>query len=60
MTDYLIDIGPGAGIHGGQVISAGTPEEVMADQNSLTGAYLSGKKFIPSASREKKTGRPLY
>ncbi len=42
-TDYLIDIGPGAGIHGGQVTSAGTPEEVMGDPNSLTGGYLSGK-----------------
>lgn len=49
-ADYLIDIGPGAGIHGGQVISAGTPEEVMEDPNSLTGSYLSGKKFIPLPS----------
>ncbi|MCM3540203.1 excinuclease ABC subunit UvrA [Priestia endophytica] len=46
-ADYLIDIGPGAGIHGGEVVSAGTPEEVMNDENSLTGQYLSGKKFIP-------------
>lgn len=46
-ADYLIDIGPGAGVHGGQVTSMGTPEEVMADPNSLTGQYLSGKKFIP-------------
>ncbi|MGG3799070.1 excinuclease ABC subunit UvrA [Metabacillus fastidiosus] len=46
-ADYLIDIGPGAGIHGGEIISAGTPEEVMNDGNSLTGQYLSGKKFIP-------------
>ncbi|MGG3925265.1 excinuclease ABC subunit UvrA [Metabacillus fastidiosus] len=46
-ADYLIDIGPGAGIHGGEIISAGTPEEVMNDENSLTGQYLSGKKFIP-------------
>ncbi|MCY8231448.1 excinuclease ABC subunit UvrA [Priestia endophytica] len=46
-ADYLIDIGPGAGIHGGKVVSAGTPEEVMHDENSLTGQYLSGKKFIP-------------
>src|SRR5579875_3204024 len=42
-ADYLIDIGPGAGVHGGEVISAGTPKEVMADPNSLTGQYLSGK-----------------
>ncbi|AST93305.1 excinuclease ABC subunit A [Sutcliffiella cohnii] len=46
-ADYLIDIGPGAGVHGGEVISAGTPEEVMNDPSSLTGQYLSGKKFIP-------------
>ncbi|MEX1028696.1 MAG: excinuclease ABC subunit UvrA [Paenibacillaceae bacterium] len=46
-SDYIIDIGPGAGIHGGQVVSAGTPEAVMNDSNSLTGQYLSGKKFIP-------------
>ncbi len=46
-SDYLVDIGPGAGIHGGYIVSAGTPEEVMNDPNSLTGQYLSGKKFIP-------------
>ncbi|MBD8071473.1 excinuclease ABC subunit UvrA [Bacillus sp. PS06] len=46
-ADYLLDIGPGAGVHGGMVVSAGTPTEVMADENSLTGQYLSGKKFIP-------------
>ena len=52
-ADYLIDIGPGAGAHGGQVVAAGTPEEVMADPNSLTGQYLSGKKRIevPAARR---------
>ncbi|MDE6454471.1 MAG: excinuclease ABC subunit UvrA, partial [Dysosmobacter sp.] len=46
-ADYLIDIGPGAGIHGWEVVAAGTPEEVMADPNSLTGQYLSGKKKVP-------------
>ncbi|MFS0688717.1 excinuclease ABC subunit UvrA [Sporosarcina sp. 179-K 8C2 HS] len=46
-ADYLIDIGPGAGAAGGQIVSAGTPEEVMNDPKSLTGQYLSGKKFIP-------------
>ncbi|WP_044892968.1 excinuclease ABC subunit UvrA [Bacillus alveayuensis] len=59
-ADYLIDIGPGAGIHGGQVVSAGTPEEVMNDPNSLTGQYLSGKKFIPlPVERRKPDGRWL-
>jgi len=57
-ADYLIDIGPGAGIHGGEVVSAGTPAEVMADPNSLTGQYLSGKKFIPlPLERRKPDGR---
>ena len=46
-ADYLIDIGPGAGVHGGRVVAAGTPEEVMANPDSLTGQYLSGKKRIP-------------
>ena len=45
-ADYLIDIGPGAGLHGGQVVAAGTPAEVMANPDSLTGQYLSGKKKI--------------
>jgi excinuclease ABC subunit A len=59
-ADYLIDIGPGAGVHGGQVISAGTPQEVMNDPNSLTGQYLSGKKFIPlPLERRKPDGRYL-
>ncbi|MEQ2527410.1 excinuclease ABC subunit UvrA [Robertmurraya yapensis] len=59
-ADYLIDIGPGAGVHGGEIVSAGTPEEVMADPNSLTGQYLSGKKFIPlPIERKKGDGRFL-
>ncbi|BBW97589.1 excinuclease ABC subunit UvrA [Geobacillus icigianus] len=59
-ADYLIDIGPGAGIHGGEVVAAGTPEEVMNDPNSLTGQYLSGKKFIPlPAERRQPDGRWL-
>lgn len=57
-ADYIIDIGPGAGIHGGQVIAQGTPTELMADENSLTGQYLSGKKFIPiPATRRKPNGK---
>lgn len=59
-ADYLIDIGPGAGVHGGEVVSAGTPKEVMDDPNSLTGQYLSGKKFIPlPIERKKDDGRFL-
>ena len=53
-ADYLIDIGPGAGVHGGQVVAAGTPEEVMANPNSLTGQYLSGKKKIPVPTERRK------
>ena len=57
-ADYLIDIGPGAGIHGGEVVAAGTPEQVMKDKKSLTGQYLSGKKFIPlPVERRKPDGR---
>ncbi|NRS18549.1 excinuclease ABC subunit UvrA [Brevibacillus sp. HB1.4B] len=52
--DYIIDIGPGAGIHGGQIVAAGTPDEVMKDPNSLTGAYLSGRKFIPVPMERRK------
>ncbi|KOP66233.1 excinuclease ABC subunit A [Bacillus sp. FJAT-18019] len=54
-ADYIIDIGPGAGIHGGQVIAEGTPKEIMEDANSLTGQYLSGRKFIPVTSKRRKT-----
>ncbi|WP_298022875.1 excinuclease ABC subunit UvrA [uncultured Dysosmobacter sp.] len=59
-ADYLIDIGPGAGIHGGQVVAAGTPAEVMANPDSLTGQYLSGKKKIPvPAERRPGNGKFL-
>ena len=52
-ADYIIDVGPGAGVHGGHIVAAGTPEEVMADPASLTGQYLSGKRYIavPKARR---------
>ena len=58
-ADYLIDIGPGAGVHGGEVVAAGTPEEVMANPNSLTGQYLSGKKKIPVPT-ERRTGNGKF
>ncbi|MGE7941703.1 excinuclease ABC subunit UvrA [Lysinibacillus xylanilyticus] len=59
-ADYLIDVGPGAGVHGGQIVAAGTPQEVMANEKSLTGQYLSGKKFIPlPIERRKPNGRKL-
>ena len=58
-ADYLIDIGPGAGVHGGEVVAAGTPEEVMANPNSLTGQYLSGKKKIPVPT-ERRAGNGKF
>ena len=57
-ADYLIDVGPGAGIHGGEIVAAGTPKEVMENPHSLTGQYLSGKKFIAlPVERRKPDGR---
>ena len=55
-SDYIIDIGPGAGVHGGEVVAAGTPSEIMDNNKSLTGKYLSGKERInmPSKIREGK------
>ncbi len=59
-ADCLIDIGPGAGIHGGKLVAIGTPKEVMANPASTTGLYLSGKKEIPlPAKRRKQTGKFL-
>ena len=46
-SDYIIDIGPGAGIHGGEVVAAGTPQEIMESPKSITGAYLARRKEIP-------------
>ena len=59
-ADYLIDVGPGAGVHGGEIIAAGSPEKVMKNKKSLTGQYLSGKKFIPlPTERRKPDGRKI-
>ena len=59
-ADYLVDIGPGAGNHGGEVVCAGTPAEVIACQESITGAYLRGERQIPvPAARRKGSGRFL-
>ncbi len=52
-ADYIVDIGPGAGIHGGEVVFAGTPEEILKSENSITGQYLSGRKFIPVPSQRR-------
>lgn len=53
-ADYLIDIGPGAGANGGQVMAAGTPKQVMRSRKSLTGQYLSGRKFIPVPEKRRQ------
>ncbi len=53
-ADYILDIGPGAGKHGGRVIAAGTPKQIMADPKSVTGQYLSGKKDIPVPKKRRK------
>lgn len=53
-ADFLVDIGPGAGIHGGELIAAGTPEEVMACEKSITGQYLSGKRNIPVPTKRRE------
>lgn len=59
-ADYLIDVGPGAGEHGGNVVASGTPKQVMRQSKSLTGRYLSGKEFIPlPASRRQPSDRWL-
>lgn len=52
-ADYLIDVGPGAGAQGGQIVAAGTPQEVARNQHSLTGQYLAGKKFIPLPAKRR-------
>ena len=53
-SDYIIDIGPGAGVHGGQVVAAGTPDEIMKDENSITGQYLSGRLKIEVPKKRRK------
>lgn len=53
-SDYLVDVGPGAGSHGGEIVACGTPSEVMANPNSLTGAYLIGKKKIEIPKMRRK------
>ena len=54
-ADYIIDVGPGAGVHGGEIVAAGTPEEVMNTPGSITGDYLAGRRKIP-VPKERRTG----
>ncbi len=59
-ADYLVDIGPGAGVHGGEIIAEGTPDQVAHNPKSVTGQYLLGKKKIPTpAKRRKGNGKSL-
>jgi excinuclease ABC subunit A len=59
-ADWLIDLGPGAGVHGGEIVAEGTPTQVMENENSLTGGYLSGLLFIPVPKKRRKgTGKVL-
>lgn len=58
-SDFIVDIGPGAGVHGGQVICAGTPEEVMNCKDSITGQYLSGNRKI-EVSQKRRKGNGLF
>jgi excinuclease ABC subunit A len=53
-ADYLVDIGPGAGVHGGEVVAAGTPEEVAKSKDSITGRYLRGELSIPTPKKRRK------
>jgi excinuclease ABC subunit A len=54
-SDYVLDLGPGAGVHGGEVVAAGTPEELMADKNSVTGDYLAGRRAIEIPKKRRPT-----
>lgn len=55
-ADYIVDIGPGPGEHGGEVVFAGTPEEIMTDEKSITGKYLSGREYIAVPTKRRETG----
>ena len=59
-SDHIVDIGPGAGVHGGEIVFSGTYQDILKCENSITGQYLSGKKFIPvPESRRKPNGKYL-
>lgn len=53
-ADYVVDVGPGAGIHGGEIVAKGTPEQILADPNSLTGRYLTGELSVPVPAKRRK------
>ncbi len=53
-ADYVVDVGPGAGVHGGEIVAQGTPADILADENSLTGAYLTGRLRVAAPKRRRK------
>jgi excinuclease ABC subunit A len=60
-ADYVVDVGPGAGIHGGEIVAKGTPQDILSDPNSLTGKYLTGEMSVavPGKRRKPQKGRSL-
>ena len=58
-ADHVVDMGPGAGLHGGEIVAQGTPEEIECDPNSLTGRYLSGKLSIPVPEQRRRSTRSI-
>ena len=58
-ADYIVDIGPGAGIHGGEVVAAGSPKDIAQNKKSITGAYLSGREYIP-IPKKRRAGNGLF
>jgi excinuclease ABC subunit A len=56
-ADYVVDIGPGAGVHGGEIVAQGTPDDILADANSLTGAYLSNRLQVATPKKRRKPDR---
>ena len=57
-ADYVVDVGPGAGVHGGRIVAEGTPADIMANPNSLTGQYLTGVREIAGARAPRRRTRP--
>jgi excinuclease ABC subunit A len=57
-ADHVVDMGPGAGSHGGQIVAQGTPDEIMADPQSVTGPWLNGKRQLPMPTKRKARGKP--
>ena len=58
-ADYVIDIGPGAGIHGGHIIASGTPKEIMQNKNSLTGDYLAKRKILSTPKKRRSFSQTI-